>query len=62
MTTTSIQLPLGARVRVRRSDGTAERYWFRGSNGQNLIFEDTQGRSHFDVLASPFEEVTIEED
>lgn len=48
---TTITIPLGATVRVRRKDGSIDTYVFRGTDGSGPIYEDANGQRHRDVGA-----------
>lgn len=45
----TMQIPLGATIRVTREDGRMEIYVFRGSDTQGAIYEDSSGIRHSDV-------------
>jgi hypothetical protein len=44
-----ISIPLGAKVTVKRQDGTTEDFVFRGTDAQGGIYEDSSGQRHKDV-------------
>lgn len=46
---TTITIPLGATVRVRRADGSIDAYVFNGTDGQGPIYIDDKGVRHTDV-------------
>ncbi|RTL26892.1 MAG: hypothetical protein EKK47_20420 [Burkholderiales bacterium] len=46
---TTITIPVGATVRVRRQNGTVDTYLFRGTDAGGLLFEDPAGKVHRDV-------------
>jgi hypothetical protein len=49
MSTLSIEIPLGANVRVKRLDGTVDSYKFRGTDEAGPIFEDADGHRHTEL-------------
>ena len=44
-----ISIPLGATIRVTRTDDSEEIYIFRGSDQQGAIYEDEKGQRHSDI-------------
>jgi hypothetical protein len=44
-----ISIPLGATIRVTRTDGSEQIYIFRGSDQQGAIYEDENGQRHSDI-------------
>ena len=58
MATVTIQL--GATVKISRQDGSSETYKFLGSDENGLIFHDSNGQRHTDVLNQPYTSITIE--
>lgn len=55
----SINIPLGATVRVTREDGRFEFFVFRGADNQGVIYEDVQGGRHADL--GVYTEIAIKE-
>lgn len=44
-----INVPLGATIRITRTDGSNATYIFHGSDPQGGIFEDDSGKRHGDI-------------
>ncbi len=45
----SINIPLGATLRVKREDGSFETYVFQGSDEHGAIYVDSRGARHNDI-------------
>ena len=45
----TINIPLGATIRVKREDGSSEKFVFRGSDAQGVIYEARLCKRHADV-------------
>ncbi|MEC4748582.1 hypothetical protein [Methylomicrobium sp. Wu6] len=55
-----VTIPLGATVKISRQDGSSESYKFLGSDEKGLIFHDSNGQRHADVLNQAYTSITIE--
>lgn len=46
---TTVTIPLGATVRVKRQNGSIDAYIFRGTDADGPIFVDAGGKVHRDL-------------
>ncbi|HEY8096989.1 MAG TPA: hypothetical protein VIE65_12980 [Methylobacter sp.] len=56
----TVEIPLGAIVRLLRTNGARESYTFLGSDEDGSIFDNGTGLRNADALDRPYASITIE--